>query len=120
MTAEIQSALLQYPVNGERQWLSFEHPIFTIVAEDLKDVPNAIRSAQSAAEDGYWVVGNYTYLYSVFFVGNCTYFYSVLLGIVRTFIVCWELYVLLWCVVGNCTYLYSVLLGIVRTCIVCR
>ena len=61
MTAEIQSALLQYPLNGERQWLSFEHPIFTIVAEDLKDVPNAIHSAQSAAEDGYWVVGMISY-----------------------------------------------------------
>lgn len=61
MTAEIQSALLQYPLNGERQWLSFDHPIFTIVAEDLKDVPNAILAAQSAAEDGYWVVGMISY-----------------------------------------------------------
>ena len=60
MTAEIQSALLQYPLNGERQWLSFDHPIFTIVAEDLKDVPNAILAAQSAAEDGHWVCLLYT------------------------------------------------------------
>ena len=48
-------------MRGKRQWLSFKHPIFTIVAEDLRDVPKAVKAAQSAAEDGYWVVGMISY-----------------------------------------------------------
>lgn len=54
-------ALLQFPHNGERQWLSFEAPSDTIVAEELHDVPDAMAAAQQAAASGRWVVGMVSY-----------------------------------------------------------
>ncbi|MBD35217.1 MAG: aminodeoxychorismate synthase, component I, partial [Actinobacteria bacterium] len=61
MSSGVQNALIQYPIDGSRHWLSFENPVFTIVAENLRDVPQAICDAQTAAEDGYWVVGMISY-----------------------------------------------------------
>ena len=61
MSSGVQNALIQYPIDGSREWLSFEDPVFTIVAENLRDVPQAICDAQTAAEDGYWVVGMISY-----------------------------------------------------------
>ena len=61
MSSGVQNALIQYPIDGSRHWLSFENPVFTIVAENLRDVPQAICDAQTAAEDGYWIVGMISY-----------------------------------------------------------
>ncbi len=57
----VHRALLQFPHNGERQWLSFEAPSDTIVAEELHDVPDAMAAAQQAAASGRWVVGMVSY-----------------------------------------------------------
>ena len=57
----VRRALLQFPQDGERRWLSFEAPWDTIVAEELHDVPAAMAAAQQAAASGRWVVGMVSY-----------------------------------------------------------
>ncbi|MEO2113228.1 MAG: hypothetical protein ABGX79_01680, partial [Acidimicrobiales bacterium] len=57
----VRRALLQYPLGGERQWVAFDAPVDTIVAEELRDVPNAMRAAEQAAASGRWVVGMVSY-----------------------------------------------------------
>ena len=57
----VRRALLQFPQDGERRWLSFEAPSDTIVAEELHDVPAAMAAAQQAAASGRWVVGMVSY-----------------------------------------------------------
>ena len=37
----VRPALRQYPLGGERQWVAFDAPFDTIVAEELRDVPDA-------------------------------------------------------------------------------
>tara|TARA_B100000700_G_scaffold292023_1_gene351565 strand:- start:697 stop:2493 length:1797 start_codon:yes stop_codon:yes gene_type:complete len=61
MTAAVRRALLQFPVDGKRQWLSFESPRRTIIAEELCEVPGAMAAAEQAAFDGSWVVGMVSY-----------------------------------------------------------
>ena len=61
MTAAVRRALLQFPVDGERRWLSFEAPRRTIVADELRDVPAAMAAAEQAVADGSWVVGMVSY-----------------------------------------------------------
>jgi len=61
MTAAVRRALLQFPVDGHRRWLSFEAPRRTIVADELRDVPAAMAAAEQAAVDGSWVVGMVSY-----------------------------------------------------------
>ena len=57
----VRRALLQYPLDGERQWVAFDAPVDTIVAEELRDVPDAMRAAEQAAASGRWVVGMVSY-----------------------------------------------------------
>ena len=57
----VRRALLQFPVNGERRWLSFDAPRHTIVADEMRDVPAAMEAAERAAADGRWVVGMVSY-----------------------------------------------------------
>ena len=57
----VRRALLQFPVNGERRWLSFDAPRHTIVADEMRDVPAAMEAAERAATDGRWVVGMVSY-----------------------------------------------------------
>mgnify|MGYP001579621303 FL=1 len=59
--AHVQRALLQFPVDGQRRWLSFESPRRVIVADELRDVPAAMAAAEQAAADGHWVVGMVSY-----------------------------------------------------------
>ena len=62
MTAPtVRSALLQYPLDGERRWLAFDSPVDTIVADELCDVPAAMAEAARAARAGRWVVGMVSY-----------------------------------------------------------
>ncbi|MED5599556.1 MAG: aminodeoxychorismate synthase component I [Actinomycetota bacterium] len=61
MTAAVRRALLQFPVDGERRWLSFGAPRRTIVADELRDVPAAMAAAEQAVADGSWVVGMVSY-----------------------------------------------------------
>ena len=58
---EVQRAVLQFPLDGERVWLSFDSPRRTIVADDLGEVPTAMEAAARAAADGSWVVGMVSY-----------------------------------------------------------
>jgi len=51
---EVQRAVLQFPLDGERVWLSFDSPRRTIVADDLGEVPAAMEAAERAAADGSW------------------------------------------------------------------
>ena len=53
---EVQRAVLQFPLDGERVWLSFDSPRRTILANELGDVPAAMKAAERAAADGSWVV----------------------------------------------------------------
>ncbi|MDG2428511.1 MAG: aminodeoxychorismate synthase component I [Acidimicrobiales bacterium] len=57
----VQRALLQFPVDGRRRWLTFETPRDCIVADELRDVPAAMAAAEQAAADGHWVVGMVSY-----------------------------------------------------------
>ena len=41
---EVQRAVLQFPLDGERVWLSFDSPRRTILANELGDVPAAMSS----------------------------------------------------------------------------
>ncbi len=61
MPAAVRTALLQFPVDGERRWLSFGAPRRTIVADELRGVPSAMAEAEQAAADGSWVVGMVSY-----------------------------------------------------------
>jgi len=58
---DVRRALLQYPLGGDRQWVAFDAPIDTILADELRDVPDAMRAAERAAADGHWVVGMVSY-----------------------------------------------------------
>ncbi len=58
---EVQRAVLQFPLDGERVWLSFDSPRRTILANELGDVPAAMKAAERAAADGSWVVGMVSY-----------------------------------------------------------
>ena len=58
---EVQRAVLQFPLDGERTWLSFDSPRRTIVADQLDEVPAAMEAAELAAADGSWVVGMVSY-----------------------------------------------------------
>ncbi|MBL78355.1 MAG: aminodeoxychorismate synthase, component I [Acidimicrobiaceae bacterium] len=58
---DVRRALLQYPLGGDRQWVAFDAPIDTILADELRDVPGAMRAAERAAADGHWVVGMVSY-----------------------------------------------------------
>jgi hypothetical protein len=58
---DVHRALLQYPLGGDRQWVAFDAPIDTILADELRDVPDAMRAAERAAADGHWVVGMVSY-----------------------------------------------------------
>jgi len=57
----VRRALLQYQLGGERQWVAFDAPLDTIVAEELHEVPAAMRAAEGAAASGLWVVGMVSY-----------------------------------------------------------
>ena len=59
--AGVRRALLQYPLGGKRQWVAFDTPIDTIIADELRDVPDAMRAAERAAASGRWVVGMVSY-----------------------------------------------------------
>ncbi len=58
---EVRAAILQFPLDGGRRWLSFEDPVGTILADELADVPAAMEQAEAAARDGHWVVGMVSY-----------------------------------------------------------
>jgi para-aminobenzoate synthetase/4-amino-4-deoxychorismate lyase len=57
----VRSALLQFPLDGQRRWLAFDTPLATIVADELRDVPDAMAQAEQAAAAGRWVVGMVSY-----------------------------------------------------------
>ena len=59
--AQVQRAVLQFPVDGRRRWLTFESPRRVIVADELREVPAAMAAAEQAAADGHWVVGMVSY-----------------------------------------------------------
>jgi len=44
---EVQRAVLQFPLDGERVWLSFDSPRRTILANELGDVPAAMKVAEA-------------------------------------------------------------------------
>ena len=44
---EVQRAVLQFPLDGERVWLSFDSPRRTILANELGDVPAAMKAAEA-------------------------------------------------------------------------
>jgi len=61
MEATVRRAVLQFPVDGQRRWLSFRAPRRVIVADELRDVAAAMTAAEQAAADGHWVVGMVSY-----------------------------------------------------------
>jgi len=59
--AAVRQALLQYPLDGVRQWLSFTQPLYVIGADELHEVPSALAAAEQAVAQGNWVVGMVSY-----------------------------------------------------------
>lgn len=52
----MQRALVLFPTTSGRRWLSFTKPSQVLTAQTLAEVPNVVRAAQKARDDGMWAV----------------------------------------------------------------
>jgi len=57
----LQRALVRYPTEGGRRWLSFAEPIDQFFAWDLDEVEPVLAKVEQASADGLWVVGMISY-----------------------------------------------------------
>ena len=51
----LESALLRFPTPSGRDWLAFADPIDSWETDDLAEVADVLRSAETANQAGRWV-----------------------------------------------------------------